>query len=134
MTGTGGQRFLVDTHTLLFLRMDDPALSVRARGVLLAAESSVYLSVASIWEMAIKSSLGKLFVEGGLSNFVTSSFSEGGLELLAVGVNHVLGVEALPFHHRDPFDRLLASQALAEGLTVVSRDSVFDRYGVPRIW
>lgn len=84
--------------------------------------------------MAIKSSLGKLEISGTLERFIPEQLVTNGFRELGIEVRHTARVARLPFHHRDPFDRLLAAQALEEGLAIVSADAVFRRYGVKRIW
>jgi len=84
--------------------------------------------------MAIKVSLGRLKIEGSVDRFIAQHMAASGVQALPVRLPHVARVATLPFHHRDPFDRLLAAQALVEDLTIVSADSVFKRYGVSRIW
>jgi len=123
---------LLDTQAFLWWVTDDPRLSKRASRAI--AGSPCLLSLASCWEMAIKVSLGKLTVPGALDRFVQEQLEVNGFSLLGVTLEHVAAVAVLPFHHRDPFDRLLAVQARAEGVAVVSADRVFARYGVTRLW
>ena len=123
---------LLDTQAFLWWVAGDPRLSKRAARAITGTEC--LLSVASCWEMAIKASLGKLTVPGAVDRFVQEQLEVNGFNLIAISLEHVSGVAALPFHHRDPFDRLLAAQALAEDLPVVSADPVFRRYGVTRVW
>ena len=92
------------------------------------------LSPASYWEIAIKVSLGKYAVPGDFATFMDEQIRENGLTVLPIAVGDVAVVATLPFHHRDPFDRLLVGQALAENVPLVSSDSAFDRYGVVRKW
>jgi len=127
-------RVLVDTHAFLWWILDDAALSRRARETIAASENECLFSSASCWEMAIKVSLGKLELDGTVERFVPHHLAVNGFRELPVEVRHAAGVARLPFHHRDPFDRLLASQALVEGLAIISADPVFRRYGVRRIW
>ena len=91
-------------------------------------------SIASCWELAIKLSLGKVRVPGSLDRFIPEQLTLNGFALLDVELRHVLRVAALPFHHRDPFDRLLAAQALEDQLAIVSADPVFRKYGVTTVW
>jgi PIN domain nuclease of toxin-antitoxin system len=123
---------LLDTQAFLWWVADDPRLSRRAARAIAATEC--LLSVASCWEMAIKASLGKLTLPGALDRFVQEQLEVNGFNLLAISLEHASVVAGLPFHHRDPFDRLLAAQALAEDLSLVSADPVFRRYGVTRVW
>jgi PIN domain nuclease of toxin-antitoxin system len=127
-------RVLLDTHTFLWWILDDPALSRRARQAIASSENECLLSAASGWEMAIKASIGKLELDGTVERFVPHHLAVNGFGELPVDVRHAAGVARLPFHHRDPFDRLLVSQALFEDLAIVSADPIFRRYGVKRIW
>jgi PIN domain nuclease of toxin-antitoxin system len=123
---------LLDTQAFLWWVADDPRLSPRAARAIAGTECLI--SVASCWEMAIKASLGKLSLPGAVDRFVQDQIELNGFSVLAISLAHVSGVSGLPFHHRDPFDRLLAVQALAEDLSLVSVDPVFRRYGVTRVW
>jgi PIN domain nuclease of toxin-antitoxin system len=123
---------LLDTQAFLWWVADDPRLSKRAARAIAATEC--LLSVASCWEMAIKASLGKLTLPGAVGRFVQEQLEVNGFSLIAISLEHAAGVADLPFHHRDPFDRLLVAQALSEGLSLVSADPIFRRYGVTRVW
>jgi len=127
-------RVLLDTHTFLWWVADAPQLSRPARRVIAAGDNECFLSAASCWEMAIKASIGKLDLDGTVERFVPHQLTENGFSELPVEVRHAARVARLPFHHRDPFDRLLAAQALEEHLAIVSADPIFKRYGVKRIW
>jgi PIN domain nuclease of toxin-antitoxin system len=127
-------RFLLDTHAFLYWVADAPHLSVRARAAIAASANECWVSIASCWEMAIKASLGKLRIPLPLARFVSEHMAENAFRPLAIELRHAAQVAEMPFHHRDPFDRLLAAQALAEDLTVVSADASFDAYGVRRLW
>jgi PIN domain nuclease of toxin-antitoxin system len=126
-------RVLLDTHAFLWWVSDDARLSVRARAAVLDA-SAAYLSVASCWEMAIKLSLKKLTLASPVERFVSEHLAANEFDLLPVDPEDIGRVARLAFHHRDPFDRLLAAQALTEDLAIVSADVVFRKYGVKRIW
>jgi PIN domain nuclease of toxin-antitoxin system len=93
----------------------------------------VYVSVVSFWEIAIKISLGKLKLPFALDVLVDETI-QNQIVLLDIELKHVLAVSSLPFHHRDPFDRLIACQAITEGLYLVSSDSIFEKYGVDLLW
>lgn len=127
-------RALLDTHAFLWWIADAPELSNRARQTIASADNECLFSAASCWEMAIKASTGKLDVDGTVERFVPHHLALNGFQELPVDIRHAAGVARLPFHHRDPFDRLLVSQALQEHLAIVSADPVFRRYGVRRIW
>jgi PIN domain nuclease of toxin-antitoxin system len=125
---------LLDTHAFLWWVEDSPRLSRKARAAIGKPEETCYLSLGSCWEMAIKISLGRLKIEGSVDRFIAEHMAASGMQPLPVRLPHLARVATLPFHHRDPFDRLLAAQALVEDLTVVSTDPVFKRYGISRIW
>ena len=127
-------RLLLDTHTFLWWVADAPELSAKARKAIARPQNECIVSLASCWEIAIKTSLGKLEISGNLGRFIPDQLAANRFRELQIEVRHVARVARLPFHHRDPFDRLLAAQALEEGLTMVSDDHVFRRYGVRRLW
>lgn len=127
-------RVLVDTHALLWMLHDSPDLSPRARDVAADLSNEVLLSIASAWELAVKHALGKINLRMRYRAFIDGAVKAARLSLLPITVEHLGLVAALPHHHRDPFDRLLVAQALAEGVPLVSRDERLDAYGVKRIW
>ncbi len=126
-------RYLLDSHTLLWTIESPNKLSRLARKIIDDQASVLFVSIATPWELAIKTNSGKLDAQELLREF-DRSISSSGYELLNTEVPHVIRAGMLPLHHRDPFDRLMAAQALELGLPIVSRDSVFDLYGVTRIW
>jgi PIN domain nuclease of toxin-antitoxin system len=125
---------LLDTHAFLWFMEGSDRLSQRARIEIESGSGRRILSVASAWEMAIKASLGKLVLTKPLGELLPVLLADSGIELLPIEVLDVARVAALPFHHRDPFDRLLAAQALEREFTLVSVDDAFDAYGVKRLW
>jgi PIN domain nuclease of toxin-antitoxin system len=127
-------RLLLDTHTFLWWINDAPELSESARQAISPADNECYLSVASCWEMAIKSSLGKLTLSKPVDRFVLDQITENGFHLLNIELRHAAKVELLPFHHRDPFDRLLIGQAITDKLTLVTADNMFAHYDVKVMW
>lgn len=128
------KRLLLDTHAFLWFVSDDARLPAPPREAILEPENSRFLSVASVWEMAIKMSLGKLRLDVTLDELVESEAIGNGISLLPLEPRHAISVAALPVHHRDPFDRILVCQARAEGLIVVSGDTALDAYHVVRLW
>jgi PIN domain nuclease of toxin-antitoxin system len=127
-------KLLLDTHTFLWFAGGSRELSARARRRIEDAANERFLSVASVWELAIKVSLGKIVLAVPLGDLVQEGAIENEMTLLPIAREHAIGVGALPFRHRDPFDRMLAVQAAQEGLAIVSKDPCFDAYGVRRIW
>jgi PIN domain nuclease of toxin-antitoxin system len=126
--------FLLDTHTFLWFIADDANLSAAARSHMEQPENGLYLSIASLWEMAIKVSLGKLDIPTPFPEFILRQVHENSVTLLDIRVDHVGVIAELPFHHRDPFDRLLIAQSLRDDLPIISRDALFDAYGIARVW
>ncbi|MBI2897571.1 MAG: type II toxin-antitoxin system VapC family toxin [Deltaproteobacteria bacterium] len=127
-------KLLLDTHAFLWFLAGDRRLSGTARRRIEDSRHERFLSIASVWEMAIKSSLGKLELGDPLAEVVDQGTRENGILLLRVSKEHALGVADLPWHHRDPFDRLLAAQALLDGMSIVGQDHAFEAYGVARVW
>ena len=127
-------KLLLDTHTFLWWVEDAASLSAKARAAIADPGHPCLFSVASGWEMAIKISLGKLKIPAALDRFLPEQLAANSVEMLGIETRHLALVATLPFHHRDPFDRLLAAQALGDELTIVSADPIFKRYGVKRIW
>jgi len=115
---------LLDTHVVLWWLMGNK-LSPAASEVIGDPENMVLVSAASVWEMSIKSALGKLTVVGDLIDSIVGEFDS-----LEISFEHAMAAGELPSHHRDPFDRMLIAQAIAENLTIVTRDSAFGRYNV----
>lgn len=126
-------RLLLDTHAVLFWANDDPLLSRKARRVMSGAANECFISAACVWEVAVKTKSGKMDAHRLLESFETF-VRDNGFSPLAISLQHAKAAGALPLHHKDPFDRMLAAQAQLEQLTIVSRDEVFDRYGVQRLW
>jgi PIN domain nuclease of toxin-antitoxin system len=123
-------RLLVDTHALLWWLTDDASLSPVARDALADPSHEPLVSAASVWEIAIKRSLGKLTAPDDLPDQI----GKAGFQFLPVSAAHAWEVRDLPAHHRDPFDRLLVAQALIEGLPVITADARFGEYGVDVRW
>lgn len=127
-------RVLIDTHAFLWWVEGDRPLGAKARAALTDQDNECLLSLASVWELAIKAGLGKLRLALPVQRYVVENVVANNFRLLEIRVSHLGRVESLPAHHGDPFDRLLIAQALEENLAVVTADPVFRRYGVKRIW
>ena len=125
---------LLDTHTFLWFVDDNPRLSQAARVLIEAEDSQPFLSMASLWEMAIKISLGKLQLGQPFESFVPQQLAFNGIGVLNISMEHIAGIAKLPFHHRDPFDRLIAVQSKLEKMALVSADPSFDAYEIQRVW
>lgn len=122
-------RLLLDTHAFLWWRIDEARLSPEVR-VVVGDADIVYVSLASAWEIAIKTSIGKL----RLANPIEQELVASDFEPLPVGLRHVEHVASLPLHHRDPFDRMLVAQCQVERLTLVTADRRLQPYDVPFLW
>ena len=125
---------LLDTHVLLWFLKDDPQLSRAAKAAIENPANRKLVSVATCWEIAIKAGLGKLKLDEPAGGLLARELAANSFELLSISLEHATAVESLPPHHKDPFDRLLIAQALAESLSLVSADSQLDAYGVTRVW
>ena len=126
-------KLLVDTHAFIWGYSDRKKLSAKAAAALSDPKNQAYLSAASTWEIALKMTRGNLSLPEPLG-MMMAGLEEGGLAHLPITWQHAVMVQSLPLHHRDPFDRMLAAQALVEGLTLVSADKAFKKYGVPLLW
>jgi len=126
--------YLLDTHTFLWFIADDNALSEDAKAAIEKSTEPIFLSMASIWEIAIKVSLGRLTVETPFDTFINEQLARNAFHLLSITPSHAKVVSTMTFHHRDPFDRLIIAQATVEKLTIIGKDAVFDDYGVDRHW
>src|SRR4051794_28678776 len=118
-------RLLLDTHTFIWFIMGSPTLSANARALIEDVANEKFLSVASLWEIAIKLSTGKTSLSAPFNEVIPQQLSLNGFELLNIAIDHTAMVATLPFHHRDPFDRLLIAQAVIEKMPILSADAVF---------
>lgn len=128
-------KYLLDTAPFLWMLFDDREhISDKAFGILSDPRSKLFLSAASTWEIAIKYSLGKLKLKKAPSSWLPSIMNRMDLQMLPIHIRHTMPLMNLPWKHKDPFDRLLVSQAMAEGLKIISPDKIFRQYKVPLIW
>lgn len=127
-------KLLLDTHTLLWFLGGDPRLSAQARAAIEDLSNRRLFSIAGAWEVAIKVSLGKLSLTVPFEDLIPGQLDANYIELLQLRPEHIAKLIPLPLHHRDPFDRILVTQAIVEGATLVSADAVLDQYGVARLW
>ena len=127
-------RVLLDTHALLWWLSDDPALTRPARKTIADTRNTVIVSAASAWEIATKVRLGKLPTANDLAADFTGHLDRDGFQLLAISAEHGIRAGLLPGPHKDPFDRMLIAQAQAENVPIISIESLFENYGVRRIW
>jgi PIN domain nuclease of toxin-antitoxin system len=127
-------KLLLDTHTLLWASFRADLLSDHARQTILNPQSEIFVSAASAWEIATKFRLGKLPLAGVLANDFVTLVTGAGYQLLSVSTEHALRAGRLPGGHKDPFDRMLAAQAIHEDLTLLSNDANLDQFAVCREW
>ena len=127
-------KLLLDTHAFLWFIGGDASLSSTARALTEDTANQPFLSIASLWEMAIKLSIGKLSLGQPFETLIPAQMSLNGIDLLSIVLPHVVKVAQLPFYHRDPFDRLLIAQAAVEQMSIISGDSAFDAYPISRLW
>lgn len=126
--------YLLDTHSLLWFMAGDEHLSRRAREIMEDVENSLLLSTASLWKIAIKVSLGKLPLNEPYETLIPRQLRQLGIDVVQPEIADYVAVTKLPFHHRDPFDRLIIAQALQRELPIVGRDLSFGAYGVQMQW
>jgi len=123
-------RALLDTSCFLWFIAGSDRLSINARNFILDLNNELVLSAASLWEIAIKVSLGKLDLLQSFEELITTQIESNAINLLPIEIKHLSTFIKLPFHHRDPFDRLIIAQGVTEGIPVISGDSVFQKYNV----
>lgn len=127
-------RILLDTHTLLWFVDASPNLSDHAREVIEEPANQKIVSIVSLWEIAIKHSLGRLVLSLPLDQYINTYLTPSKVELLPIETLHILTFSQMPWHHRDPFDRILVAQAITENIPIISVDTALDAYSVQRIW
>ncbi len=122
---------LLDTCTFLWLVTEDCShLNSRTADIFLSEDSEIYFSLVSAWEISIKNSMGKLQLTDPVYEFLTKQIRLNDLNLLPIEISHIAKVSELPFHHKDPFDRLLIAQSVVENIPILTQDRIFAEYGV----
>lgn len=127
-------KILLDSHTLIWFSQNSPKLSQKAINLLEDSRNQLFLSLVSIWEMQIKTQLGKLKLDVSLPEVIDDQIKLNNLRLLPLQLSNIWQLETLPHYQKDPFDRLLIAQAIRENLPILSVDDVFDRYPVQHLW
>ena len=125
---------LLDTHAFLWFILNDPRLSPNAAALLIDPANELLLSPASYWEIAIKVSIGKLTLAEPFDSIFPKQLENNGTDVLDIKREHASKLVSLPFHHKDPFDRLLVAQALYQGWPILSHDPLITQYSVTTIW
>lgn len=120
--------YLIDTNILIWFLTADPQLPIQINRVIEDEENTIFFSIASLWEITIKASLGKLKIPASLQEIYTDITDSNGFRLMPIKINHLQLLAKLPWYHRDPFDRLIFAQARADGLQLLYTDEIFDQY------
>lgn len=130
-------KYLIDTHTFLWFNLGSLELSQAAKQVIMDENNEIFVSIASLWEISIKTAIGKLEILGNYE-LIIEDITENNMNILTINFAHTVIQHQLPLYHRDPFDRIIVSQAIAEDMNLVSKDMVFDTYltdkAVKRVW
>lgn len=133
MERISAMKYLLDTHTFLWFINDSQELKETIKK-LLESNIDLWLSIVSLWEIAIKKSLRKLELPDSYEKFISNQLAINDIEILPITLKHLSRIINLPFHHKDPFDRLLIAQAIIEEVPIISKDQIFDSYSIERIW
>ena len=126
-------RILIDTQAFIWFVENDKQIPVKMKKYLEKPENSIIVSIASLWKMTIKMSLGKLFLSCDIKE-MTEKIYNNGFEILPILPEHIIKLSTLIYLHRDPFDRIIIAQGLTENMPIVSSDKIFDNYGINRKW
>jgi PIN domain nuclease of toxin-antitoxin system len=121
---------LLDTHTYLWFVGGNDRLSIHARAEIENPDNRIFISIASLWEITVKYSLGKLTLKSGLETFLTDYITQNGFNLLPIKPSHLVALSSLPLHHSDPFDRLIIAQGIKDGMSICSADDKFKLYSI----
>jgi PIN domain nuclease of toxin-antitoxin system len=127
-------RGLIDTNTFLWFISGDSRLSHTAKTLISEIDNEILLSIASLWEIAIKMSIGKLELSLSYEDLLSAQIEDNEIKLLPIEKNHLKELARLPFYHRDPFDRLIISQGIAENLPILTCDRLFNDYPIDKLW
>jgi PIN domain nuclease of toxin-antitoxin system len=124
---------LLDTHTFIWFFNGDEQLSLKARKLIEDARNNKFISIASIWEVAIKIGLKKLFFDGKTSE-IADLIDENGFRILPISIAHTITYESMELVHRDPFDRILVAQAIVENMIIITKDENIQKYSIKTSW
>jgi PIN domain nuclease of toxin-antitoxin system len=126
-------KLLLDTHTFIWFVEDDEKLPSSTKNQIEDIDNEILVSIVSLWEIAIKTSLGKLEISNDIPSMI-KKIEMNGFTILPIFPEHTVCVSTLPFHHRDPFDRMLISQSITENIRIISKDGVFGEYDIDCFW
>ncbi|NEN24513.1 type II toxin-antitoxin system VapC family toxin [Cryomorpha ignava] len=124
---------LLDTHTLIWFITDNEKLPQKTKTIIENKENRCFVSIATYWEIGIKNSIGRLDLKSDLKT-IFNIIEETGFDAIPVTTNHILRNASLPFHHQDPFDRIIIAQAMSEKMIIVTKDSQIENYDTPTVW
>jgi PIN domain nuclease of toxin-antitoxin system len=127
-------RVLLDTHALIWFFQGDERFTDKMRLLIEDENNEKLISIASVWEMAIKQNIGKLNFNLSIKTFIDQKLLLNDFNLLSINLDHINIITTLTLHHRDPFDRILIAQAMVETIPIISADAVFDAYSITRLW
>ena len=127
-------RLLLDTHAFIWYTTDSSRLTATGRSLIDNGENDILLSTASVWEMAIKHSIGRLTFSMPFMEFIKQQIAVNRIDILEITFDHIEVVASLPLHHRDPFDRLIIAESMAQQIPILSVDAIFDAYAIARVW
>ena len=125
--------YLLDTNALLWAMENNPLLKKKAKNAIADRQHGVYVSIASLWEISIKLSIGKLDLNQTLDDII-EEMAKQSYSVLPISIEAIRIIRTLPYYHRDPFDRVIIAQALADDLPIITSDVKFDEYGINRYW
>ena len=124
-----GKNLLIDTQSFIWFVENDPKLPVSVRNIMEDEQYNLFISIASLWEIVIKSSLGKLPIQKDIHGMITD-ITKNGFSILQIVPQHLIALHSLEYIHRDPFDRIIISQAITENMQVISSDEIFNKYHI----
>ncbi len=127
-------KVLLDTHVFLWWITDDPRISPKVSTIMVDGDNDLFLSAASIWEIAIKARLGRLQLPENPDSYLAEQMVSNAIQSLSITMQHALRVYNLPDIHKDPFDRIIIAQALLEDMPILTKDDYIPRYGVQTVW
>lgn len=127
-------KYLIDTHAFLWYSINDPQLTPKVKDIIENIDHEIFLSVASVWEIVIKHQLGKLVLPTKPEIFITEQLEINHFSTLSINLFHTFESKDLPFHHKDPFDRMLVAQSIVENIPVITADSKLKEYGIVSVW
>ena len=127
-------RLLLDTHAFIWYTTDSSRLTATGRSLIDNGENDILLSTASVWEMAIKHSIGRLTFSMPFMEFIKQQIAVNRIDIVEITFDHIEVVASLPLHHRDPFDRLIIPQSMVQQIPILSVDAIFDAYAIARVW